>query len=64
MKAGDLHGDPVPGASHPRTVIHAKLVKGAGADVVGFGAGEHAAVIRRIPLRKDDDDVLGVRPGR
>ena len=62
-EVGDLHGDPVPGASHPRTVIHAKLVKGAGADVVGFGAGEHAAVIRRIPLRKDDDDVLGVRPG-
>ena len=65
---GDLHGDPVPGASHPRSVIHAKLVKGAGADGAGAfsaGVGEHAAVIRRIPLRKDDDDAdaPGVRPG-
>ena len=51
-----------PAAAHPRTMIHARLVKGAGADsgqkgggsgdaLGGIGGGgEYAAVIRRIPL--------------
>ena len=65
---GDLYGDAVPTATHPRTVIHAKLVKGAGADSgdalagVGGGGGEHAAVIRRVPIAATD--ALGERePG-
>ena len=56
---GDFYGDPRPTASHPNTMIHAKLVKGAGADSGGTSggdalsgaSGEYAAVIRRIPLR-------------
>ena len=64
---GDLYGDAVPTATHPRTVIHAKLVKGAGADsgdaLAGVGGGgEHAAVIRRVPIAATD--ALGERePG-
>ena len=55
---GDLYGDDaVPTATHPRTVIHAKLVKGAGADsgdaLAGVGGGgEHAAVMRQRPHRR------------
>ena len=70
---GDLYGDAVPTATHPRTVIHAKLVKGAGADsgdaLAGVGGGgEHAAVIRRVPIplgdaREREPGSVGILPG-
>ena len=70
---GDLYGDATAEAKHPRSVIHARLLRGGGffssggadSDALGLGGagGEYAAFVRRIPLGDGEPGSEGIAPG-